>query len=69
MTDASSTEGDLPSIGNPARNALADLGVTTLGQVEAMTAGELLALHGIGPKAVRILEETLTEQGRSLRRE
>ncbi|WP_309141409.1 hypothetical protein [Streptomyces composti] len=31
------------------------------------TADELLALHGVGPKAVRVLTEALQRQGRSLR--
>ncbi|MDD7942034.1 hypothetical protein PHK61_26815 [Actinomycetospora lutea] len=48
--------GDLPaSIGRPATRALADLGITTLERVATMTDRELLAIHGVGPKAVRLL--------------
>ncbi len=60
--------GDLPrSIGAPATRALAGAGLTTLEQVAALTEGELGALHGVGPKAVRILREALAERGLSLR--
>lgn len=55
--------GDLPKIGRPAASALLTIGVTTLEQVAAMREAELLALHGVGPKAVRILRAALAEQG------
>ncbi|MGK8491526.1 hypothetical protein [Nocardia asiatica] len=59
--------GDLPAaIGNPARRALAAVGITTLAQVAECTEARLLAMHGVGPKAVRILCETLRTSGRSL---
>ena len=54
--------GGLPrSIGRPASAALALVGVTRLEQVAAMTDRELLALHGVGPKAVRLLREAIAE--------
>lgn len=60
--------GDLPSgIGAPATRALAGAGITTLDDVAAQTEQELLALHGVGPKAVRILTEALEEHDLSLR--
>jgi hypothetical protein len=34
-------------------------GITTLAQVAAVTDAELLAMHGVGPRAVRILREAL----------
>lgn len=58
--------GDLPRIGRPATGALLDRGVTTLDQVAAMSERELLMLHGVGPRAVRLLREALAEQGRDL---
>lgn len=62
--------GDLPpSIGRPATRALAGAGITTLEQVAERSEEELLALHGVGPKAVHILRETLEERGLSLRSE
>jgi hypothetical protein len=53
----------LPAIGRPATRALAEAGVTRLGEVSRHTERELLALHGVGPKAVRILREALAERG------
>ncbi|MFD0203380.1 MULTISPECIES: MmcQ/YjbR family DNA-binding protein [Saccharothrix] len=50
--------GDLPKgIGRPATQALANAGLTTLAQVAALSDAELLAMHGVGPKAVRVLRE------------
>lgn len=45
------------SIGSPAINALLAANITTLQQVANLTDKELLALHGVGPKAVRILRQ------------
>ncbi|UOQ57786.1 DUF1801 domain-containing protein [Leucobacter allii] len=47
----------LPAIGAPATRALAGIGVTQFDQLRGRTARELLALHGFGPKALRILRE------------
>ncbi|MEU2001732.1 hypothetical protein ACH47B_08945 [Rhodococcus sp. NPDC019627] len=55
--------GDLPPIGRPANSALLEAGITTLAQVAARSRRELLAMHGVGPKAVRILEGALEERG------
>ncbi|MEU4616831.1 hypothetical protein [Streptomyces umbrinus] len=55
-TAAAGEVGDLPrAIGNPATRALANVGITTLAQVAEMSEAELLAMHGVGPKAVRLL--------------
>ncbi|EUJ43558.1 nuclear transport factor 2 family protein [Listeria riparia] len=54
---------NLPNIGKPATNALQNIGVTTLEQVAAMDEPTLLKIHGVGPKAIKILREALTEQG------
>lgn len=60
--------GDLPrAIGGPATRALVGAGITTLAQVSERTEAELLALHGVGPKAIRILKEALGATGRQLR--
>lgn len=62
-------DGDLPSaIGKPATQALHGAGLTTLDQVATRSEAELLALHGVGPKAVRVLAEALEQRGLSLRR-
>lgn len=45
------------SIGKVARRELAINGIVNLQQVAEKTDQELLAIHGVGPKAVRILRE------------
>lgn len=51
---------NLPSsIGKPATNALLAANITTLKQIAELSDEELLALHGVGPKAVRILREEI----------
>ena len=67
MTREPGDEGDLPPIGRPARAALAIAGVTRLDQLTAWSERELRALHGVGPKAVRILREALAERGLAFR--
>ncbi len=60
--------GDLPkAIGRPATQALISAGITTLTQVAELTEAELLAMHGVGPKAVRILIEALSATERSFK--
>lgn len=55
--------GDLPPIGRPANSALLAAGIGSLAEVAACSPSELLAMHGVGPKAVRILEAALEAQG------
>jgi hypothetical protein len=59
----------LPKISKPAIAALAEIGVTTLEQVAERSEKELLALHGFGPKAIRILTPVLAEHGLSFRKD
>ena len=55
---------DLPrALGGPATRALALRGWTSYERLSQVTSRELLALHGVGPKAVRILEAELAERG------
>jgi predicted flap endonuclease-1-like 5' DNA nuclease len=58
--------GDLPRIGRPANSALLGIGITTLDEVAELGREKLLALHGVGPKAIRLLDEALADQGRTL---
>lgn len=51
------------AMGRPANAALVSLGITTLAQVATMTRRELLAVHGVGPKAVAVLEVELHQRG------
>lgn len=48
-------------VGKPALRALTAAGVTTLSQVAERSDSDLLALHGVGPKAVRVLRAALAE--------
>jgi hypothetical protein len=57
-----------PRIGRPATAALTLAGYTTYGSLARVTAKELLALHGVGPRAIRILDEELAARGLSFRR-
>jgi predicted flap endonuclease-1-like 5' DNA nuclease len=59
MSDAS----DLPSIGRPARAALEAAGVTRLADLASWTERDVLALHGVGPKAVGLLREPMAAAG------
>ncbi|MFI6938855.1 hypothetical protein ACIBI4_06260 [Streptomyces sp. NPDC050418] len=60
--------GDLPAaIGRPATRALLGAGVETLEHVAGYRRAELLAMHGVGPKAVRILGEALAARGLGFR--
>jgi hypothetical protein len=62
-----SPETGLPgNIGAPATRALTAAGYTELGQLANVPATELKKLHGVGPKALRLLQEALAQQGQSL---
>jgi len=53
---------ELPAIGAPATRALAAVGVTKLSELAGRSEADLLALHGFGPKAMRILREAGFEE-------
>jgi hypothetical protein len=54
---------ELPRIGRPATQALQLAGYTGLGQLAGVPRATLAALHGVGPKALRILDEALAAHG------
>jgi predicted flap endonuclease-1-like 5' DNA nuclease len=58
---------DLPKIGAPATRALNGAGYTRLEQLTQATEAELMALHGFGPRALRILKEALAARGLALK--
>jgi uncharacterized protein YdhG (YjbR/CyaY superfamily) len=58
---------DLPKIGAPATRALTAAGYTRLEQLTKVTEAELGQLHGIGPKALGIIRETLKARGWSFK--
>ena len=47
----------------PALRALAGAGILELQQLSQIRKADLLSLHGIGPKAVRLLSEALLARG------
>ena len=51
----------LPNIGAPAMRALAEAGITDLRDVEDAGLDFLSTLHGVGPKAIRLLQTALDE--------
>lgn len=57
------SQSDFPKTSGPAQRALENAGYTRLDQLTGVTEREVLALHGMGPKAIRILREALAEQG------
>ncbi|GAB3960394.1 helix-hairpin-helix domain-containing protein [Micromonospora vulcania] len=51
----------LPKIGAPATRALHGAGYTTLRQLAGVPRSELAKLHGMGPKALGLLQAALEE--------
>jgi len=66
--DDVSTDSEYTSaIGKVACRELVGHGYRTYAQLTAVSEEQLLAIHGIGPKAVRILREQLAERGLAFR--
>lgn len=57
---------DLPKISQPAWRALTGAGYWRLEQLTAVSAADLLRLHGMGPKALGVLRTALAERGLAL---
>lgn len=51
------------TIGRPATRALANAGYTRLEQLAGVSAVDILRLHGVGPKAIRLLRQALADHG------
>lgn len=56
----------LPKVGAPATRALNDAGYTTLRQLASVARVNLAELHGMGPKALGIIQAALEEHSLSL---
>jgi DNA-directed RNA polymerase alpha subunit len=56
----------LPKIGAPATRALKAAGYSSLRQLASVPRSDLAQLHGMGPKALRIIEEELEQHGLDL---
>ena len=55
---------DFPKgVSQPAVRALASIGVTQLAQLTKHREADLLELHGMGPKGLRVLKAALAEKG------
>jgi hypothetical protein len=60
--------GDLPAnLSKPALRALHTAGITSLRQAATWSESDLLQLHGVGPRAIRLLDEALRKRGNPLR--
>jgi len=53
----------LPKIGAPATRALRAAGYTELRRLANVPRAELAKLHGMGPKALGIIDDALKEHG------
>jgi uncharacterized protein YdhG (YjbR/CyaY superfamily) len=67
MKQDNQTNNDFPKIGVPATRALVAAGYSRLEQLTKVTEAEVSQLHGMGPKALGILRETLKEKGLSFK--
>ena len=60
--------GDLPNeMGKTAPRELQRAGIDSLAKVSEHSEKELLAIHGVGPKSIRILRAALADRGLALR--
>jgi hypothetical protein len=63
MQDRTEAPADLPeSLSAPARRALEAAGYTTLERLTTVSERDLLLLHGMGPKGIRVLREALADR-------
>lgn len=58
---------DINGVAEPARRALASAGITHLEQLAEAFETDLMKLHGMGPKPIRVIKEELAKQGLSLK--
>ena len=56
----------LPKVGAPATRALEAAGYTSLSDLAGVSRGHLAKLHGVGPKAIGIIQAALEEHGLTL---
>lgn len=62
-------ESDLPWMSKPANRELLNAGYSKLEQFTEVTEAEILEIHGVGPKAIRMLNEALQERGLSFKKD
>nr|WP_199172799.1 helix-hairpin-helix domain-containing protein [Planomicrobium sp. MB-3u-38] len=57
-------ENDFPKgVGKPATRALIGAGYTKVEQLKDVTEKEIRELHGVGPKAIKVLKQELASKG------
>jgi predicted flap endonuclease-1-like 5' DNA nuclease len=66
-SDSSRASELTPRIGKVATRELANRGYTRYEQLSQVAPRDLLRIHGIGTKAIRILEEELATRGLAFR--
>jgi predicted flap endonuclease-1-like 5' DNA nuclease len=54
-------------VGGPVLRALATAGIRSMRALTRWTERDLAALHGMGPKGIRILKDALAEEGLGFR--
>jgi hypothetical protein len=54
---------DLPKLAAPAQRALTGAGVTCLLHLAKMTEADVIALHGMGPNAMKTLKAAMNAKG------
>ncbi|MEX1180522.1 MAG: helix-hairpin-helix domain-containing protein [Cucumibacter sp.] len=59
---------DLPKLARPAQRALAQAGISRLGQLAKLDEAAVARLHGMGPKTMQALKLALAANGQSFRR-
>lgn len=66
MTDNPQTSEFVCLTGRPAVRALEAAGYSRLDDLTHVTEQELLALHGMGPKGIRMLNAELAKRGQAI---
>lgn len=56
-----------PGVSQPAQRALVAAGYTDLEELTQASEAELLKLHGMGPKAIRLIRSALQARGLSFK--
>ncbi|MDS9471945.1 DNA-binding protein [Sporosarcina pasteurii] len=54
---------DLPKLAKPALRALAGAGISKLDELAKYREEEVMDLHGMGPKAMAVLQQAMEENG------
>lgn len=62
-------ENNFPKLAQPALRALTGAGIRSLEQLTGYSEAEIRQLHGIGPNALKTLDEALKAKGLSFQKE